>query len=786
MSNPGKRNNLVWGRHSRTSPAKRNVRHGQSNGMANQNPNGSGTNPVGLLLHPRTMPIPHNMQYQPSSQYSPQQFARRSPSGSSQGGALSNNGAAGNNTRNYYPGADNGSRGYSVPDEKYQYFPQPSQHAMYSAHMSYMDPRTRSPIKAQQHNSQEPAVHQNMRDLHSSAEAYNYSEDEEMININQLKRIEREKKKKKYKNGRKEIWHGLDLSGCGFLTLNKAVCNYTHLTMLLLNDNKLTSLPEKMFKALPLLSTLDISSNELSSLSPSIGQLLSLEILNLANNRLTSLPFEVGRLYHLKTLKVEGNSINNVSPAVLQQPAQRVIAHLRERLSLPDLPKRKWISFRTDTAEETPSKPKKSCEFRVLNYNILAQKYSLPDMCGHCPEKFLRWEHRKKHLLMDLLRHNCDFVSLQEMEAVHFYEYFLPKMREHGFNGVFKPKSRARTMDDWEASNVDGCALFYKEERFEILDEVLIEYQTESIERYEKEFSENREAFDRLITKDQIALVTVFRFRTESEIDEAQKRKQKLSGQQTADESTKSKQKKSESKTQEEKSGGEEEEKLLMVVNTHIYYDPAYADVKLMQTCILIEELQKLVLPDSALKKMKEKDDKRSSDTDSKKTKVPTSNYRNSKNRNEMRFAKVPLYARRMKSSTSKKPVMPVVICGDFNSLPASGVYEMLQSGKLQAHHKEFNKQEYGKYSSKGMKHNLGLQSAYSLMGNEPAFTNYTDSFVGTLDYIFYTQQYLTSTKVLQPVYEKDVLEQFGALPNGKMCSDHIPLVSHFEYLTKH
>jgi hypothetical protein len=51
-----------------------------------------------------------------------------------------------------------------------------------------------------------------------------------------------------------------------------------------------------------------------------------------------------------------------------------------------------------------------------------------------------------------------------------------------------------------------------------MLEEFWIEYQSNSIKRYEKEFPGSVEALDRLMTKDQIAVATVFRCIPQSEL----------------------------------------------------------------------------------------------------------------------------------------------------------------------------------------------------------------------------------------------------------------------------
>ena len=52
--------------------------------------------------------------------------------------------------------------------------------------------------------------------------------------------------------------------------------------------------------------------------------------------------------------------------------------------------------------------------------------------------------------------------DLQEVETEQFYNFFLPEMRADGYEGIFSPKSRARTMTEADRKHVDGCAIFYR------------------------------------------------------------------------------------------------------------------------------------------------------------------------------------------------------------------------------------------------------------------------------------------------------------------------------------
>ena len=128
----------------------------------------------------------------------------------------------------------------------------------------------------------------------------------------------------------------------------------------------------------------------------------------------------------------------------------------------------------------------------------------------------------------------------------------------------------------------------------------------------------------------------------------------------------------------------------------------------------------------------------------------------------------------------------PLVICGDFNSLPESGPYELLTTGKTSAVHPDMSigtdqkKYSYGRYSEKGFSHSFRLASAYASLLGEPPFTNCTLDFVGVLDYIFYSVGSLVPTKVLEPV--DFALVKGTRLPNAYFCSDHLSLMAELRW----
>jgi len=163
---------------------------------------------------------------------------------------------------------------------------------------------------------------------------------------------------------------------------------------------------------------------------------------------------------------------------------------------------------------------------------------------------------------------------------------------------------------------------------------------------------------------------------------------------------------------------------LLMVANPHMAWEPQYADVKAIQTAMLMEELEQI----------------------------------------------------------GRGSAIPTLICGDFNSLPDSGVYSFLSTGSLPKDSPDFGGREYGPYTKHGAYHRFGLSSAYSAIGELP-FTNYTGNFQGTIDYIWSTTSSLALLKLLGPVPEAYAKKTYG-FPNPHFPSDHISLAAEFKLLS--
>lgn len=179
----------------------------------------------------------------------------------------------------------------------------------------------------------------------------------------------------------------------------------------------------------------------------------------------------------------------------------------------------------------------------------------------------------------------------------------------------------------------------------------------------------------------------------------------------------------------------------LIVSNVHITWDPQFRDVKLIQVAMLMEEITKVA--------------------EEWKSMPPTPD-------SEGNVPAPPTY--------TENTQIPLVICGDFNSIADSGVYELLSKGAVNGNHDDLSGRTYGDLTNDGISHPFSLKSSYGTIG-ELKFTNYTPGFTGVIDYIWYTYNSLNVTGLLGNVDEK-YLGTVPAFPNVHFPSEYVPQLS--------
>ncbi|KAM6946996.1 2',5'-phosphodiesterase 12 isoform 1-T2 [Lycodopsis pacificus] len=118
-------------------------------------------------------------------------------------------------------------------------------------------------------------------------------------------------------------------------------------------------------------------------------------------------------------------------------------------------------------------------------------------------------------------------------------------------------------------------------------------------------------------------------------------------------------------------------------------------------------------------------------------------------------------------------PGAPLLFCGDFNSSPNSGVFQLLSETAVPLQHAD--------WSSSGPEEScrMELQSTFPPLlsaCSQPAYTNYVGGFHGCLDYIFIQPDRMQVEQVI-PLPTHQEVTTYEALPSVAHPSDHIALI---------
>ncbi|XP_004234785.1 carbon catabolite repressor protein 4 homolog 1-like [Solanum lycopersicum] len=196
--------------------------------------------------------------------------------------------------------------------------------------------------------------------------------------------------------------------------------------------------------------------------------------------------------------------------------------------------------------------------FTVLSYNILSDAYATNELYSYCPSWALAWTYRRQNLLREIAGYRADIVCLQEVQSDHFEEFFAPELDKHGYQALFKRKTTE--VISGNINTVDGCATFFRRDRFTHVKKYEVEFNkaAQSLTEALVPSAQKKTALNRLL-KDNIALIVVLEAKFNSQgVDNTGKRQ------------------------------------LVCVANTHVNVHQELKDVRLWQVHTLLKGLEKI------------------------------------------------------------------------------------------------------------------------------------------------------------------------------------------------
>ncbi|CAG8961853.1 hypothetical protein HYFRA_00014044 [Hymenoscyphus fraxineus] len=451
---------------------------------------------------------------------------------------------------------------------------------------------------------------------------------------------------------------------------------------------------------------MDLSGQGLKVLANPLFNYVFLNELYVASNKITHLPASIGQLRHLKHLDASYN----------------LLTELPQELSMCVYLKNLLVF--NNRIERIPEELGSLYQLEVLG--IEGNPHLAPEYKQVISEKGTKElikdlregaQGKSEQVLKEIQDLDADVICLQEVDTDTQYEFLSPKLAYNDYKGIHWAKSRSKTMKEADAKRVDGCAIFYKGSKYILLEKQLIDMANIAINRPDMKLQ--TDIFNRVMPRDNIAVVAFLENR--------------MTGSR------------------------------IMIVNTHLHWDPVYADVKLIQMAILVENVTKLA---------------------EKYSKKPPSNEKEKRaglvDENGRPETEVADFAPSQEYSSNTQ--IPLLICGDLNSTSDSSVYELLSKGSVKASHRELKEHQYGNFSKHGIEHPFQLRSAYSSIEKTPdrlTFTNYTPSFADVIDHLWYSTNTIELTSLLGSV-DPEYMKTVPGFPNHHFPSDHLLIAGEF------
>lgn len=172
--------------------------------------------------------------------------------------------------------------------------------------------------------------------------------------------------------------------------------------------------------------------------------------------------------------------------------------------------------------------------FTLVSYNILS--HSLLNDHGHlytkCSPRDLEWPRRGHRIVSELLDNKADIICLQEVEHRHLTSLYRPKLAQVGYDCLYKRKTGYK---------VDGCAIFYKSNLFDLLHHKGIEFR--------------RTDLTKLLNRDNVGIIAVLKPKSSETSADIPR---------------------------------------IVIANTHLIFNPQRCDIRLAQLKLFLSELNSM------------------------------------------------------------------------------------------------------------------------------------------------------------------------------------------------
>lgn len=208
--------------------------------------------------------------------------------------------------------------------------------------------------------------------------------------------------------------------------------------------------------------------------------------------------------------------------------------------------------------EQTKNKTEHPDEFRIVSYNILADMYSdsktaREELFKHCPPQYLSMDYRRHLLLKELLGYNADLICLQEVDSSIFSKHLVP---------AFSLKSRLAGLMALKENMHEGCAIFYDQDKFRLLEQTDLRIsellKKECFSELHRQIQTNFQLKGRWEVRPNVLQVAAFEC----------------------------------AEPAGQSSDNPKDKRVVLVFNTHFYFHPDSDHIRLLQACMIVKEIE--------------------------------------------------------------------------------------------------------------------------------------------------------------------------------------------------